>query len=250
MKPSFGTPRLSNAANAWQQLHHLDDRERQDRLAADRNLLAALQRANFTGPDWTFVERVLAEYGVAVIASWIRKGTIASKCAEKNVRCPDIPDWVRADKDSPDDIATETVAVAIVAYRDNVLAKGIWDPTKGASLKTFFINQCLFKFANAYRFWKKGQPDPNTELVTDDLEILDSGAVTSVEDDVIRSQAATMILQGASNPRAARVLAMAACGYSNAAIAADLGVSVNAVKGILKRERASAVRNNPQRGAS
>ena len=88
VKPSFGTPRLSNAANAWQQLHHLDDRERQDRLAADRNLPGALQRANFTGPDWTFVERVLAEYGVAVIASWIRKGTIASKCAEKERTVP------------------------------------------------------------------------------------------------------------------------------------------------------------------
>lgn len=249
MDSSFGVPGVSAPASAWQQIQHLDDAERRDRLAADQALLDALRQAGFAGPDWEFVVGVLAEYGLAVIRSWIKKGLIESKCAEKKVKCPEVPDWVREDREAPGDIATETVAVAIVAYRDDVLVKGIWDPAKGASLKTFFINQCLFKFANAFRAWEKEHAHRSQELAVADFAWIDQGSVTTVEDDVLRTLAATMILNGASNARAARVLAMDACGYANADIAADIGVSVESVKSILKRERAKAA-TTKDRGAS
>jgi hypothetical protein len=29
-----------------------------------------------------------------------------------------------------------------------------WDPKKGASIKTFFIGQCLIRFVNVYNRWR------------------------------------------------------------------------------------------------
>lgn len=61
MDSSFGVPGLSSPVNAWQQIHELDDAERQDRLAADQALVDALRQADFVGRDWDFVVEVLAE---------------------------------------------------------------------------------------------------------------------------------------------------------------------------------------------
>lgn len=250
MRSLPGSPEPPRAVDVWLQHEHLDHYERTARLTADRQLLEALHDANFKGPDWDFVEGVLAQYGLAVINGWLRRGLIAAKCAEKRVRCPVIPLWVRDDSQAVEDIASETVAVAIVRFRDEVLAKGIWDPARGASLTTFFINQCLFRFANAFRTWEKGAIDRAVEVTTDDASFLDGDTLTYVEDDVIRSLTAEQVLRGATNERAARALAMDSTGFTNAEIAVDLGVTVQAVKSILKRERAKISQDGNERGVS
>jgi DNA-directed RNA polymerase specialized sigma24 family protein len=53
------------------------------------------------------------------------------------------------------ELAEDTVAEAIVHFRDRVLKRGVWDPAKGASLTTYFIGNCLmFQFPNLYRTWR------------------------------------------------------------------------------------------------
>lgn len=44
-----------------------------------------------------------------------------------------------------------TVVNALGAFLDIALKKGNWSPTKGASLKTYFIGQCKIQFANVYK---------------------------------------------------------------------------------------------------
>jgi hypothetical protein len=46
-----------------------------------------------------------------------------------------------------------------------------WDHRRGATLRTYFIGQCLIRFPNIYRRWLAGE-NRNRNLVTDDADLL------------------------------------------------------------------------------
>jgi hypothetical protein len=232
------TPR-SRVLEAWLRYEHLPPVERAERLAGDAELVQDLRRQGFRGEDWDFFVNELARYGMAVVSGWMRSGLMAAKCAEKKIAVPALPDRVPDDADAVDEIATETVAEAIVHFRDDVLVPGVWDPAKGAALKTFFIGQCMKRYANVARRWLHHDLRPRQEVVTDEQAVLDTGRVTGVEDDVLRSLMAQRVLEGVDNPRAGRALAMDALGYSNAEIATDLGTTLDGASSLIKRTRAA-----------
>lgn len=251
--PQHAQPRPDNARrrvlDAWLEHEHLDPGDRIDRLGGDAELEALLREQGFEGEDWQVFVHLLAEYGVGVIGGWIRARVIVQRCAEKNVKAPHLPVSVTDNRDARDAIADEAVAEAIHHFRENVLIKGVWDPAKGAALKTFFIGQCLFRYPNAARkYIRNDLSQDSDELKANELEASEAGRIVGVEDDAIRMYTAGLILKGASNERAARALALDACGYSNADIAADLGASVEAVKSILKRERTRLRQSNEALG--
>ena len=117
-------------------------------------------------------------------------------------------------------------------------------PPRAQPSRTFFIGQCMRRYANVARRWLTHQQRPHGELLTDDNAILDTGRVVGVEDDAIRTVTAQVILKGVTNDRAARALAMDACGYRNAEIADDLGVSLDAASSLIKRARADIRKNH------
>lgn len=236
-----------SAVEIWLRNEHLSPEERLDRLAGDADLERALRAQGFDGPDWDFVVGAFAEYGVAVIGGWLRHGRMAAICAEKGIKAPALPDQVRRDEEAVYDIATETVAESIVAFRDHVLVPGKWDPAKGASLRTFFIGQCKWRYPNIARRFLT-QYKNRAPVLTEQQALhaaLDTGAITGVEDDAIRTVTVQNILKGVTNPRAARALAMDACGYSNAEIAIDLAISRDAASSLLKRARRDIRDNQP-----
>ena len=47
----------------------------------------------------------------------------------------------------------ETVSKALHHFRVDVLMKKKWDYRKGETLRTYFVGQCLIRFANIYRAW-------------------------------------------------------------------------------------------------
>jgi hypothetical protein len=55
------------------------------------------------------------------------------------------------------ELSCETVAEAIRCFRERVLIPGKWDPTRKASLRTFFVGQCILQFPNIYRRWNTEQ---------------------------------------------------------------------------------------------
>lgn len=234
------TRRSDRAVEVWLRSEHLSKEERLERLANDADLVADLRADGFTGQDWEFFANELARYGVAVISGWMRRGIITSKCAEKRIKVKSLPDSVRGDVSAVQAIAGETVAVALDHFREEVLIPGAWNSAKGASLRTFFIGQCLRRYGNILQSWLNHElpvgyfDDPEGEFDT-----IEAGRrLNTVEDDAIRTVAAQVVLRGASSTRAARALAMDACQYSNAEIASDLGMTVSAVQSLLKRERA------------
>jgi hypothetical protein len=221
--------------------------ERRSRLAGDAELVEELRRDGFAGPQWDYFANELARYGLAVIRAWIRKGDIDGKCAEKGFHTTPLPPEMCSDEVAVGSIADETVAEALVAFRDDILARGVWDPDKGASLRTFFIGQCLLQYRNAASRWLRQQHD-ETPIDPHDQVLrtaIPGRAIPDVEDDVVRSMTVELILRGAVNERAARALALDACGYSRAEIAADLGTTEVAVAAILKQQEIRLERGVP-----
>lgn len=123
--------------------------EYEERLMADGDLVARLQWANFAGKEWDRLAEVLSQYGRAVMLPWLFTGIIFQRCREKGLHGVGYP--VEMSQEDREDLATMTVAVAIDTFRRRVLIPHIWDPRKGATLKTYFIGQILIRFVDEYR---------------------------------------------------------------------------------------------------
>jgi DNA-directed RNA polymerase specialized sigma24 family protein len=244
--PRLGS-RGPSATEIWLRSENLSPEERLDRLAGDADLVSALREQGFEGPDWDFVVNELVKYGIAVLGGWVRRGVIKSKCAQKGIRVPETPEHIRSNSQALEDIVAETVAEAIVYFRDDVLVPGVWDPSKGAALKTFFIGQCMKRYANVLRRVVSEQK-PRNELTTDDNEILDIGRVVGVEDDAIRYLMAQQVLRGVTNHRQARALALDACKFTNAEIAQEMGTSLEGASSLIKRGRAEIRKSRENQG--
>lgn len=120
-------------------------------LEADKELVHRLMLRSYAGREWQAFARALAEYGLQVVGAWVKSGKIFAECAKKGFGGLDALSRTHEDIH---DLTSETVAMALVAFRDRVLVPGVWDPTRGASLKTFFIGQCVLQFPNVYRAWR------------------------------------------------------------------------------------------------
>ena len=227
----------TQAETIWLHAEHLPAEERLARLLGDERLLVDLAKAGFAGPEWDFVEEQLLRYGLTVIASWIRSGLIVAKCAEKRVRARS-PRPEARQSEAAEEVALDVISVGMVKFRDEVLLRGRYDPKKGASLSTFYIGQCLFQYDNQMAKWENHEmATPRIADYDVEMGMLDVNRTVGTEDDAIRTVMVQIILRGASSDMAARVLAMSAMDYSMDEIARSVGKSLNAVKGILKRER-------------
>jgi DNA-directed RNA polymerase specialized sigma24 family protein len=125
------------------------------RLATDRQLVQVLAKDGFQGPLWDEFADQLARYGMAVITSWIRTGTIFVRLRNQQIRGPVLDGQLRAvDMQDAEELAAETIAEALKGFR-KVLQDQIWSAEGGSSLKSFFLGQCLIRFPNVYRRWHR-----------------------------------------------------------------------------------------------
>ncbi|MCC6266815.1 MAG: hypothetical protein IT300_04540 [Dehalococcoidia bacterium] len=128
-------------------------------MQADQDLVLHLSVEGFSGPTWERMSRVLVEYGFAVIRAWIRSGLIYSKLKHHglNVAPPALSSRTLSEDDVRE-LATDTVAEAILNFRD-LLGEGRWNSGKGATLATYFVGNCLLRFPNVLRAWKRERID-------------------------------------------------------------------------------------------
>jgi hypothetical protein len=140
------------------EFEQLPEAQHLQRLLADRILLDELMLTQYKGRAWEAFATRMVRYGISVVRGWVRNGKIFVLCAKRRrpvsnmgqIPTPDIEDLVQA-----------TVADALLKFRDKVLVPGRWDSTKGATLATFFIGQCLLQFPNHYRlWWRQSRPLP------------------------------------------------------------------------------------------
>lgn len=209
---------------------------RVDRLTADRELVERVMWRGYAGPEWERFRTALAEYGIAVLRAWIISGRVFVECRRKG-----FGSIVQRRRATPDDalgLAGETVAVALVFFRDQVLIPGRWDMRKGASLNTFFVGACIRNFPNVYRrhdgseiaryLAREAHVEEEVLMVGDpapfnrpDRRYELKDAVRSIDDAIVRE-----------------VLLGDAVGYTQAETAARLGKTRWTVEGRMRRYRA------------
>lgn len=208
-----------------------------DRLAADFDLITTLGLEGFQGPDWDVFEGELAKYGLAVIGGWTRRGAIFGKYFERGFG--GLPEPFRDfTDDEVDELALETVAKGLYHFQRDVLMKQRWDYRKGASLRTYFVGQCLSRFANVYRRWYKNE-QRNRYVTTNDDQLLvhlgpRSNDTAGRAVDGVEGQRA---LQTVKDKRVEMAMRLTAADRSQAEIAGILGVTEKAVERMLSNER-------------
>lgn len=208
-----------------------------DRLQGDVDLVTSLALAKYQGPDYDYFSNELAKYGYAVMRGWIATKVIFERCREKG--------FGLAILDRPftqqeiEGLANYTVAMALRYFRSKVLMKRRWNPTKGASLRTFFVGQCIFQFPNIYREWLLEVKADWQHGFTDDVDEMDFYVehTAPVDRRVIASMVSSQAMAEISDPRVRKAMYMTAAGHPQADIARALGVTTKTVERMLARAR-------------
>jgi DNA-directed RNA polymerase specialized sigma24 family protein len=217
--------------------------ERLARLEADKELLLQLMVRGYEGEEWTRFARALAEYGVQVIRAWVHSGKIFGECKAHGFGGLPVR---RRSHDDAHELALETVAVSINSYRESVLMPGKWDATKGASLKTFFVGQCLRRFPNVYRRWIADSFDPLSEVgsaPTDNVSARHRPSLAhpipleapQPSSDILTELRRELATLSHDSPRIMEAALVA--GYEQSEVAKELGLTLRAVEARLHRHR-------------
>jgi DNA-directed RNA polymerase specialized sigma24 family protein len=226
---------------------HEADAERLDRLLGDVELVSRLQWAGFEGAEYARFAEELARYGLAVLTSWMFHRTIFEKVKQRGFGgLPALPDW-EWDRDDRDQLATDTVVDALIRFRNRVLIPNKWDHNRGATLKTYFIGQCLMCFANVYRAWHQRQlswdehhrplPEHADQWIARDRQ---------VEHDAVVSDELRRALDGLDE-RTRTVLIMKTWGFQQSEIAMKLSCTEKAVEMIVRRHSHRLVKQGESR---
>lgn len=209
------------------------------RLDTDRSIVDELRRAGFAGKNYTYFETELAKYGIAVMTAWIRTHQVFTKARARGVGGLPMPiDDALHDHDTASSLAGETVATALVNFREYVLIPGRWTPEKGASIRTYFIGQCLLRFANIYRAWFKSSYYPDGWGHQVELEIDEHGSpYEHVETATEQKVAVDALLARVKNPQVREALVLRGAGHTTEGIAKMLGTTKKAVEMMIRNER-------------
>jgi DNA-directed RNA polymerase specialized sigma24 family protein len=234
------TPELQGVRASPREEAELDERRDQvDRLQGDKLLLEELSAEGYVGRKYTVFATVLAKYGVAVIRGWIRQGVILAKVRERGFGgLPPEPHRraLNEDEDTAEELANETVALALVAFRDKVLVPGRWDASRGASLSTFFVGQCLMQFGNVYRRWRTEYVS-RPEAVEPESDVFHSTVEDVAHQSAIKDEA-RRVLSLVKDPRAREAFwRHAVNGEPFPVIAGRLGMTEKAVEKMIARAR-------------
>lgn len=217
----------------------LADLRRRQRIADDVNLITWLALNGFEGPSYEEFASELAKYGFAVIKAWIMKGMIFARCREKGLGgLPEPPLGALTERGVADELASETVAKALRHFRDDVLMTGRWDPTRGASIKTFFIGQCLIRFPNIYRSWLTNEVRGD-EILLGDRSLPMRGGIGHVDpiDLAIVRQEVELRLRPIADKKAKEAMILSALGWSQREIGVKLNMTEKAVERTLSYYR-------------
>lgn len=237
--PSAG-PGLPVAAEDWLSPYEtLPSAENIERLAGDRIMVEELTVGGFSGAHYTYFATELAKYGIAVITGWIRRGVILQRVAEKGFGHPmHPPDGAFDDEGAPGELANEVVAVALKHFRSDVLLPGKWKPSGGASIKTFFIGQCLMRFSNVYKRWLgELTREQSTAYEYNDLASLQPPVTADVATAVAVKIDGQRQLRRISDSRAKEALVLHAAGYTHPEIAERFGTTTKTIERLIARAR-------------
>ena len=209
--------------------------DRPEPKQSDSEQVDKLRRSGFQGAAWQEFAEELFLFGQRVLRRWFGDGTIVGRCRDRKLLSSSTT-WRLWSTSDQHDLLMDTLMNSVAAFRE-VLRSGYWDPSGGASLRTFFVGQVLIQFARAYRRFLSDQE----QIVLVDPERLfrrgDVSGWTEPERVAVVNAEIRAKLTGLSSPRSRQVVVLNAFGYSDREIGSILGMSVRAVEGRLRRAR-------------
>jgi DNA-directed RNA polymerase specialized sigma24 family protein len=211
-----------------------------DRRMADLDLRNDLAHEQFAGPRWRRFEADLVRYGHAVLMAWMATGEIFSQCRKKSCYPGAPPEqWTREDRTG---IANDTVAAAVEAFRVRALIGKRWDPTAGATLKTYFIGSCILQFPNHFRRWRTEEQTWNRlrRLEPGADELAHGRHVDAAEETVITRLTCEAAFDAIPDDRTKLAVLYRSMEYTVTEIAELLDTTPKAVEMLLRRQRRRA----------
>lgn len=242
LQPGNGSDNASDSSvpDIWLTEYDGDQARNIDRLAADVDLHLRLALSGFTGSEYEEFRMELARYGLDVMTGWLRNRKIFARMKEKGWGLPEV-DVDLLDHETQEELAWETIAAALHHFHHDVLLKGKWNPGKGARLTTFFIGQCLMRFANIYRAWLERELRYKNLLApADDGEERNDPKTRDIDDPQWLAVARSQIwraTRGIRDPRLRQVLERIMTGSTHKEIAADLDMTEKAVERLIANHR-------------
>lgn len=205
-----------------------------DQRRADFELVTRAALANFEGQEWREIVGELAAYGWGVAFGWLLKGKMPARCSGANRSCPTL-DRRTLDPEWAESLATDLVVESIQRFRDDVLRPQVWDPTRGTTLKSFFVGQMLKQFANVYRQWAKTELRSFKEVEPEEDDAGRHGS-DSAENRALDLVEVDRLLKE-STDQTKRILLMHAIDRPHKEIADRLGITIGAVNSAIHRAR-------------
>ena len=201
-------------------------------VEADVELYKRLHEVECDGLEWKVTEHAYFHYGWAVMLAWLKSGLISAKCYEKSrmVRLPEY--WSEEDQE---DVAAVAVADGTAMFR-RAIVDDLWDPSLGASLKSYFLGGCVLAFPNAMRGWQRYQRRYQGAF----LELVKQAEVHRQQTSpasVVEAVAAVDELVRDESARNQAIMRLLAAGYEQVEIAEILRMTPGAVHARLSRLR-------------
>lgn len=225
-----------------------------DRRRYDQKLVRLLAQDGFQGPRYERFEEKLARYGISVLRAWMHSGYIFQLVAERGLGLHPHErelEELGSNSDLREELATMTVACALVRFRQRALVEGGWTSEGGASITTYFMGACVFEFPNEFRKHRLSEQRHRRALQRQQEVYESPVSPGSAADEVLGPQHVRDALKEISDPRTRAALALALDGYTHEEIQELLeATSIRAVEGLLYRWRTKAKRDEEgeQRG--
>lgn len=211
------------------------EQQRAQQRRADHLMVEAVIEQGLGGARHQFLEEQLIRYAVPVLRYLLASGKIVSKATQLR-RPPALKEaWLDFAEDDHSEFANEMVASALPGFTRAVFKDRRWNPNKGASLKTYFVNACILQFARLQHQWleqRQAVRPAGLEFAPDGFPSAPDPAGT-----VIAQDEAARILSAISDEALLEVLVLRAAGWTAAEAAREAGLTVKAAEARLARLR-------------
>lgn len=117
-------------------------------LDADRRVCEALRATDCQGSAWELFAGRMYRKSVRTTGRLMLEGRMFVECGKRRRPIPsiDFTDWPSTDVKA---LAHEAVTDNFRLFREVGILRGDWDPRRGASLSTYFVNGVILCFPNA-----------------------------------------------------------------------------------------------------
>jgi hypothetical protein len=216
------------------------DHEQLQLIATDALLVKRVRQAGEGSREYVELSTVLFEAGVGTLTNLRKKDLLFPILRQRRIAVPRPPEswW----EDAPRVIYLSVRGTVPNFMRQQVLDGG-WDPSKGTTLKTFFVTACLYGFAREYRiYYREERGGHHLEYCVDDVTPLadyhqkcgpgppEDPESTAVDRDTLRN-----LLPPDTDFNLLTILVRVSQHYAQKEIADELGVSEEAVSSKIRR---------------